>query len=216
MAPEFFVPADSPHLGGYIVGGDEATWYPALWRYLILNEGVSSVVDVGCGEGHALHFLVSHGASGVGVDGVPQRHPDPRVRIFPHDYTRGPFEISWHEAAGYGDLSDCFDDERDLRRAEFDLAWCCEFVEHIEERHIPNFVATFRQARLVLMTHAFPGQPGHHHVNCQTSDYWVGVMAAAGFSVDRPLTATARELARRNDNPWNHFARSGLAFRRNT
>lgn len=182
---------EAGHLGGYVPGGDEATFYPDLWRTLVTTLNVKTVLDVGCGDGVALrYFRDDLGVSVVGIDGVAQDDPD----VVTHDYTLGPLG----GAAGY----------------EFDLVWSCEFVEHVEERYLPNFVDTFKRGRIVLMTHADPGQPGWHHVNCRPGDYWIGVMAAAGFSLDENLTATARSYAALNVSPWNHFARSGLAFRR--
>lgn len=176
------------HLGGYVVGGDEATYYPDLWQWLIAELSLRSMIDVGCGEGHALKTFRRLECAVRGIDGIPQSDPD----IFVHDYTTGPYEPGW----------------------AFDLAWSCEFVEHVEEQYVPNFVATFQSARVVLLTHAAPGQGGHHHVNCRAADYWEGVMAAAGYWLDGELTDASRAVARRNPSPWNHYARAGLAFRR--
>ena len=183
------------HLGGYIVGGDSATYYPELWTWLIEELGIESMIDVGCGEGHALRFFEAFGCGGIGIEGTPQEHP----QIVQHDYTTG----SWPDRV-----------RGNRMEGATGLAWCCEFVEHIEERYVPNFLETFLMSNLVLMTHAEPDQPGYHHVNCQTADYWKGAMAAIGYAYDEILTATTRELARANPDPHNHYVRSGLAFRR--
>lgn len=176
------------HLGGYVPGGDDATFFPELWKWLVDELGVKSVIDVGCGDGQAMDVFREHGCEVMGVEGVAQDAPD----IYQHDYTKGPF----------------------IPGGRFDLCWSCEFVEHVEERYTRDFLATFERANLVLMTHASPGQMGYHHVNCQTADYWVGAMAGLGYGLDHPLTAKTRSLARLNANPWNHYVRSGLAFRR--
>jgi len=194
VAPEFYVEEERPHLGGYIVGGDPATYYPNLWDWLVQEHCVSSVIDVGCGEGHALDYFARAGCYVRGVDGIPQRANWPGFVC--HDYTTGPYEPSPWGASH-----------------RFDLAWSCEFVEHVEEQYLPNFLATFRCADMVAMTHAEPGQPGHHHVNCRTADYWKGVMAAVGFAFDEETTLHARLMAAMNQNPINHFSRSGLVFR---
>jgi cyclopropane fatty-acyl-phospholipid synthase-like methyltransferase len=178
----------SGHLGGYVPGGDPATQYPELWRWLTGWANVSSVLDVGCGDGQALKVFRMLGCEVQGIDGLPQDDPD----IIEHDFTRGPYTPS--------------------RR--FDLVWSCEFVEHVDERYSPNFLETFKAGRLVLMTHAFPGQGGHHHVNCQPADYWIRKLASIGYSFDETLTAATRNLARANAHPANHYARSGLAFRK--
>lgn len=193
---EFYGDPALPHLGGYIVGGDEATYYPALWRWLVEEQGVLSMVDVGCGEGYACGYFASLECEATGIDGVDQtdtwRHDASFIR---HDYTKGKLGLS---ALDF----------------EVDLCWSCEFVEHVEARFVPNFLETFACAELVLMTHADVGQIGHHHVNCQPADYWIGAMAAIGYALNADLTNTTRELARGNPSPWNHYLRSGLAFQR--
>lgn len=182
------------HLGGYVSGGDPATYYPDLWNWLVMDFGIRSIIDVGCGDGVAVrHFEgllpATVGFNRVhGVDGIQQDHP----LIRKYDYTTGLYVPG-----------------------SFDLCWSCEFVEHVEERYVPNFLATFACAKYVLMTHAEPGQQGHHHVNCRGQEYWVGAMAAIGYTLDSALTRVVRELAAKNTNPYNHFKRSGLAFIRN-
>lgn len=176
------------HLGGFVPGGDPATQYPDMWRWLVESEQVRSVLDVGCGDGQAVRFFRDLGCYCVGIDGIPQDAID----TVEHDYTTG----KW------------------VAPLDFDLLWSCEFVEHVEERFMPNFLATFACAKTVLLTHAEPGQGGWHHVNLQNADYWKGALAAIGYGYDDQLTFATRELARRNGDPYNHFRRSGLAFRR--
>jgi hypothetical protein len=52
-----------------------------------------------------------------------------------------------------------------------------------------------------------PGQGGHHHVNCQPPEYWIGVLAGAGFRHDPELTRQAKALT-----PTGYFDWSGLVF----
>ena len=181
-----------PWLGGSCEGGDPATYYPELWNWLVKDRGVQSVIDVGCGEGIAVKYFSSLGCVVRGIEGIKQKH----LSITEHDYTTGPFKLpAWARP--------------------FDLCWSCEFVEHVEEEYVPNFLATFMCAKMVMMTHAWPNQDGYHHVNCQTPDYWKGAMAAIGYRYDYTLTQIARAYAGFNKNPWNHFERSGMAFIKN-
>ena len=190
------------HLGGYISAshpravefglknGDPATYSPNLWRWLVDVLGVESVIDVGCGEGHAAAFFADMGCLVQGVDGsfsalrdsvIPGRH----VR---HDFLNGPY----------------------VPERNYDLAWSCEFVEHVDERFMEHYFQTFDSAsRYLLMTAAPPGQPGWHHVNCQPSEYWIKHIEPRGFRFDEALTEEARTLA-----GSGHFAAQGLVFTR--
>lgn len=188
MTGEFATVEGKPHLGGYIYGGDEATYYPALWDWLVRERKVRCMLDVGCGEGHALRHFRGLGIRARGIDGVPQDDSD----IVTHDYTEGPMTF----------------------RKDFDLVWCCEVLEHVEECYLPNLRLSLTAAPLVLVTHAEPGQGGFHHVNCQTADYWTGVFAGWGYRFDGGMTQMTRMMAAQNRNPWNHYVRSGLAFTR--
>lgn len=182
--PDFmFSDPERPHLGGYLKGGDPSSWYPEMWEWMVISSEIRSVIDVGCGEGHSIRWFHEHGLIAHGVEGVPQNNP----LILAHDYTTGPY----------------------IPKRRFDLCWSCEFVEHVEERYVPNFLATFASAEYVLMTHALPGQGGHHHVNCQEPDYWIEKLNGVGFSFSESLTASTRMLC-----PHGYYAHTGLAFMR--
>jgi SAM-dependent methyltransferase len=176
------------HLGGFVIGGDPATQFPDLWDWLVRTLGIRSVLDVGCGDGQAVAHFQKLGCDVLGIDGVPQDAPE----IMQWDYTGG----------------------APVLERSFDLCWSCEFVEHVEERFVPNILDSFQHCTLVVMTHAEPGQGGHHHVNCQPKPYWCGALAAVGYFLDEKLTEQSRRLAAINTDPYNHFLRSGLAFRR--
>jgi len=189
------------HLGGYLRAisaparnsassphGDSWTWYPLLWRWLIEDLGVRSMLDVGCGEGHAARFFRDAGCGVLGVDGSllargeSVLHGEHRS----HDFEDGPF----------------------VPDRTFDLAWSCEFVEHVEERFVHNFLATFAAShKYLLMTYARPNQKGWHHVNCRTERYWTEKLQRLGFDVAPDLTQTARKLA-----GGGHFHTRGLVL----
>lgn len=184
------------HLGGYIHGGDPGTWCPHLWSWLVREQQICSVLDVGCGEGHSTRFFQSLGCTVTGVEGCQQALDNSVLpgRIVKHDFCRGAF----------------------VPDQPCDLIWSCEFLEHVEERYVENILRTFAQARkLILVTHAFPGQDdGHHHVNCQPSSYWIQKIERLGFLCDVALSRQARTVTLRDYHSVNHFARSGLVFRR--
>lgn len=147
---------------------------PDVWDRIITKFGIRSVLDVGCGGGYALEWFAKHGVRAVGVEGFQEaieRSPVPHL-IVRHDYTKGPY----------------------APRRRFDLCWCAEFVEHVEQRFIANFVASFRCCRFVAMTHAVPGQGGFHHVNEQPPAYWEDIMTKHGFELDRKETTRLRKF----------------------
>ncbi len=190
------------HLGGYIMSrpglapsgldisnGDPETWHPELWLWAMSALNVRSVLDVGCAEGHAARFFQAHGCRVIGVDGSQRARKDSKIpgQHAVHDFTAGAWSPS----------EPC------------EMVWSSEFVEHVEERYSDHFLCAFATAtRFIFMTFAVPGQPGWHHVNCQTQAYWEARLEGIGFSLDRELTAHARQVAGRG-----HFSGTGLVFR---
>ena len=168
--------------------GDPATYLPDLWRFLVDSLGVKSVLDIGCGAGAATRFFRELECFVTPIDGVDTGLDG----LIIHDYTTGPSGIE----------------------VDYDLAWVCEVVEHIEVRFLPKLAADLAPCKTIAMTHAFPGQQGHHHVNCRTQDYWLGFFAGIGFMLDAELTRVARGVSAANTNEHNHFLRSGMILRR--
>lgn len=187
-------PADpkAPHLGGWVSdgwGGEQVgeigTYCPAVWDFLIERFGVKRFLDIGCGVGASVKYMHDKGLVSAGVEGDPAAvaaaairatmSHEPGVRL--HDYITGP----------------CFGPVT----VPFDLGYSAEFVEHVDERYLPNYLADMARCKHVLLTHAPPGQEaaGYHHVNCKSTDYWIGVMASAGFRYEDVLTQQIRQIA---------------------
>jgi SAM-dependent methyltransferase len=57
------------HVGGFIIEKDPATYTPHLWEYLCKKFDLKTVLDVGCGMGHAIEEFNKHCDEVVGVDG---------------------------------------------------------------------------------------------------------------------------------------------------
>lgn len=172
------------HLGGNIRTGDPNTFEPDVWKWLVARYGVRTGMDVGCGRGHAVAEFRRLGVNMLGVDGLAANAWKEGVPIIVHDYCAGPLTVS-----------------------NLDLIWCCEFVEHVEERFMDNYLATFRGARILAMTYGV-GR-GYHHVNVQDEAYWVSHIQDAGFRLLRRGTAVARRKA---VGPF--VGRRGLLFER--
>lgn len=168
----------SDHLGGALLDqADGNLWMPEVWQYMIARYGIRTMVDVGCGGGWTAKWFLDHGVDSWGIEGWPeaiQRNQLPAARLIQHDYTVGPCPL--------------------LPMKKFDFGWCAEFVEHVEARFIPNFMATLRQCTHVLMTHAQPGQGGHHHVNEKPFEYWVNVFGQFSFRLDAYETLRIRDM----------------------
>jgi len=189
------------HLGGCSTGGDNGTYYPLMWSKMIENLEIKSVIDVGCGRGFALEFFKEKGLIIQGVEGSTKAVKQSLVpeNVLLHDYEKGSPEI----------------------KEKFDLCWCCEFVEHVEEKFRDNFIETFKNAKYLAITFAYPGQGGHHHVNENTEEYWINAIEAQGFSYDQNYTLYLRDLAKqdaeehkKNNSPYfiPHFVYRGLFF----
>ena len=162
------------------------TFCPLAWQYLIDRFAVKSMMDMGSGYGYCADFFHRRSVKTIAVDGLAE---NVEHAIFPtvyHDFSKGAF------------------------RCKVDLVHCQEMVEHVHELFVENLLKTFRCANIVVLTHAFPGQAGYHHVNCQESQYWIDKMAFFGFKLLDIDTERLRKLAEKDGAI--HLARSGLVF----
>jgi len=178
------------HLGGFYTTVDKASHCPEMFKYLVENLDINSVLDIGCGMGYQMQEFMKYCDEVVGVDGSEYATSNSPVKesIFKHDFSVGELETE----------------------DRFDLCWCCEFVEHVREEFRDNFLSSFAFCKYVAMTHAVPGQGGHHHVNCQPREYWVEHMSRFGFEFDEELTDQLKELAGKG----THYSNTGLFFRK--
>jgi 2-polyprenyl-3-methyl-5-hydroxy-6-metoxy-1,4-benzoquinol methylase len=180
---------NDPALGGNVIGGDPDTYHPALWSYVVARFAPASMLDVGCGEGHCVKYFADLGVRAHGFDGLKGNVERAVVPIAWHDLRRGPFIMP------------------------VDLVHCCEVVEHIEERFLGNLLRTLANGRVIVMTHAVPGQTGYHHVNCQPAGYWIGQLEARGYRLLEAETAEGKARIVESGT-WTYFLRSGLILER--
>lgn len=177
------------HLGGCLLDGDENSWTPEMWDYIVGKYNIKSVVDIGAGCGFATEYFHNKGLDVLGVDGCEEVQENFKLK----DNFR---------------LND-YQDGSALKSFEsFDLCWSCEFVEHVEEEYSDNFLNDYTHAKYLAITHATPGQGGYHHVNCQWQEYWIEKLEALGFKFDQAETDRTRELT----DPSKHYNKSGLFF----
>lgn len=181
------------HLGGHKnkTHLDEGTL-----RFVKKLFNIKTMLDIGCGPGGMINLARQIGIEAYGIDGdytVDRPGVDPRwVTI--HDYETGPSPLD----------------------KKVDLIWSCEFVEHVWEKYQDNYMKDFQRGNFVVMTYAPPGKPGHHHVNCNTEDYWKGVFKDYGFQFDSELTNKIRQVTTLNiKGKFSHKAfvkHHGLCF----
>jgi SAM-dependent methyltransferase len=177
---------NAPHLGGNIMEGDPETYSPSVWDYTISRFGIESVLDLGSGIGNASQYFFRKGMKVLAVDGL---EANVQKAIFPtilHDLTQGPI------------------------KARVDLVHCQEVVEHIEEEYLDFLLDSLMAGKFILMTHALPGQGGHHHVNLQPPEYWIDHLSHRGCHVLAQDSNRIRTLADKDGAIY--LAATGLLF----
>jgi hypothetical protein len=174
------------HLGGHYNRNhiDEASLTLIHEKY-----SINSMIDIGCGLGEMKNLCDEKNIDYVGIDGdytVERKHN----KVIIHDYTKGksPIGNSWKK---------------------FDLAWSTEFLEHVFEKYIDNYMIDFSRCKYALVTHAPPNTSGHHHVNLKENKYWINLFSTYGFTIDVEMT----KLIRKNSSMERDFIRNnGLFF----
>ena len=180
--------------------GDPFTYCPSVWDYVISRFIPESALDLGSGCGNAAGRRATAPAGArlrpagrrcraVRVGVWRHRRLSRRHRSIPalkHDLTTGPVVT------------------------RVDLVHCHEVVEHIEEAFLDNLLSSLLCGKLILMTHALPGQFGHHHVNLQPPEYWIDKLEARGAILLSEDTSRIRALAEHDGAVY--MAKTGMIF----
>jgi 2-polyprenyl-3-methyl-5-hydroxy-6-metoxy-1,4-benzoquinol methylase len=133
-----------------------------------------TALDVGCGTGVSLDFLLAHGIAVDGLEGSTlarknAKHPE-RIQI--HN-----LQEPWTSPKRY------------------DLVWSFEVVEHIHPKYLDALMTTLTSnGDLVVISAAHPGQGGEGHFNEQEPEYWIAQFQARGFDNDAAFTKALRSL----------------------
>jgi|TARA_B110000305_G_scaffold238726_1_gene304825 cyclopropane fatty-acyl-phospholipid synthase-like methyltransferase len=175
------------HLGGH--GGlthiDQGalTWLKSL--------GNKSYLDIGCGPGGMVELADSMGFKVLGIDGDYTLDRYNKDKFLIHDFAVGPVELN----------------------EIYDIGWSVEFVEHVEERFIPNYITAMQKCKALIMTHALEDQTGYHHVNCQNPPYWINKMSEYGFKLDEEKTNKLRIVSTMGKKKKHRFLeKTGMYF----
>ena len=178
------------HLGGH----NGTCWDDeGALTYLHNNLNIKSMVDVGCGMGCMSKIAKKLDITWLGIDGDPKI---PQVKdLLRHDFQNGP----------------CPD-------MVFDLGYSTEFLEHVKEEYMENFLPAFIHCKFLLVTAAPPGFGGHHHVNEQPKEYWVEFFNKYGFEHDEETMEEIRKHSTMRRNPMRQHSfmvGQGMFYRKN-
>ena len=163
-------PKGNKHLGGH---EGKTHIDNGVLKYVKDELKVRTMLDIGCGPGGMVELGRELGIDSYGIDGdfrLERKYPE---KYYLQDFSKGSAIID----------------------KTFDLAYSCEFVEHVEEQYLDNYMNAFQKASRVIMTYAPEGTPGHHHVNCRTESYWINIFENYGFKFDQELTNNIRAIS---------------------
>lgn len=178
------------HLGGH---NNKTHLDKGAVNWLIKKFKVKSFLDIGCGPGGMVQLANKAGLQAYGIDGdhTLERYDSNKFLI--HDFTKGSAPIT----------------------SKYDIGWSVEFLEHVYEEYMPNYMHSFQMCKYVIVTYAPPGWTGHHHVNLQEEDYWIDKFKQYDLVLDQNLTNELRLISTMNypKKPKKAFVRNrGLFF----
>lgn len=157
----------------------------------------SSMIDVGCGDGHLVQLAAALGIKAVGIDATLPREVSVGFNgalLVRHDL-RQPFTAPVLPA---------------------ELVLCLEVAEHIEEACADVLCATLDRLteRMLLFSAATPGQGGSGHVNEQEHQYWRDHLSRRGFYEDCSGTLALRwAWSELSPTAW-WYGKNAMCFRR--
>ena len=211
---------DPVHLGGYKATYDSSGLSPAVYRYLISNVGIKSIVDLGCGLGHTISWFVYHGvAHATCVEGSPSAISksilqNTQVQAKATQYasvSSSLFSSLWQSSTTPNLLV-----EHDFTRGPWwpehtvDLVWANAFVQQVSLPYMTNYFAAMSKAAIICMT--VPQYAGWHHVEIHSTQWWIDRMERfGGFVFDSSLTDQLQKVAR-NESSWDHEAPNGRTY----
>lgn len=172
------------HLGGH---SNRTHLDIANLEYLKKKFNIQTLVDVGCGPGGMIREASSRGIKACGIDGDFTLNFND-IDVVLNDFTKSSYKFG----------------------RSFDLAWSVEFVEHVPEKFLPNFMPIFQEAKYVFMT--FSPFKNFFHYNVKDSEYWIKVFEEYGFTHDEEETT----FIRKNSSMQRDFVRTcGHFFKNN-
>lgn len=164
---------DKVHLGGF-TDIDLQGISPAVWKAMVQDYGIKTLIDLGCGRGISTSWFLTHGVDATCVEGSHDavlQTMMPIERVIEHDFSRGP----WWPAKTQ------------------DAVWCVEFLEHVGVNFHQNYLPVFRKSALIFATHSNWG--GWHHVEVHTTKWWIRKMQMYGFQYSEEMSLEIQGIA---------------------
>lgn len=171
------------HLGGH---GMKTNTDETLIKHLKENYNTKSLLDLGCGPGGMKDVCKKYNISWYGIDGDHTVITDSDETKL-HDFTKGPLSLE--------------------RR--FDVVWCTEFLEHVEEQYVDNYMPLFKLGNMSIITAAPPGHEGYHHVNCKDLEYWTTVFEKYDLKYNEILSEEFKSVSTMRKD---FFKKTGMVF----
>jgi cyclopropane fatty-acyl-phospholipid synthase-like methyltransferase len=121
----------------------------------------TTVLDIGCGTGQAVNYLVDRGVDCVGLEGS-----QPAIDASPvHNRIK---LVNLNRPVALGRM--------------FDVVWSYEVAEHIHPKYTDAFLQTLTtHGPVIILSAARPGQGGVGHFNEQPPLYWIERIERRGF-----------------------------------
>jgi 2-polyprenyl-3-methyl-5-hydroxy-6-metoxy-1,4-benzoquinol methylase len=159
--------------GSWITNNPQHCYDKGLNDWLVEFLKNKSVFDFGCGDGNYLKNLNKVCTKVAGCDG-------------------NPFTLELTEGLGFqADLSIHHQFEK--------VDWVISFEvgEHLPKEYESIFIDNLcnHAHKGIIMSWAFPNQPGEGHVNCQTSEYIIEQLYKRGFLIDYIESNNIRNLS---------------------
>ncbi len=162
---------------------------------IILNAfNPKSVIDFGCGTGDLLYPFEKKGIEVLGIDGSSANRNHCKIN-------KDNFLLF--------DIRDIYKSKK-----KYDLCFCLEVAEHIEEKHSNSLIDSLTQSSSsIVFTAAPPWQLGVHHVNLKPYSWWVKKFEAVNFIFDKSLTENLKQKMKKIPGIQNWYIKNLLVFR---
>ena len=133
-----------------------------------------SFLDVGCGTGQTIEYVINRGIECLGLEGS--------AAAIDHSPVKRHIRMI------------NLNDPLDLGR-RFDMVWSFEVAEHIHQNFTETFLDTLTShGDLIVLSAAQPGQGGAGHFNEQPLSYWIQRICRRGFVFEEQFTTQLHAL----------------------